>query len=327
MTDNAALLRFPHGRVLLARTKLAYVHLGNLLSDAKRDRTARVSGYVAIWLPEELLLLLLSSGEVANALAVHGSGAARIAISTALGRVPPEPEFGEICFHEAPEEQLACMYRTLLGDELPWPEGFAAGDPRALFPYLRDERFDGVIQVVSRDAFNYLVLRDGLIQRTFLADAHDGGGRTEQLARLFGPPSPRPRVSVGRWAGPAAMPSQAPPSLIAAYRDVVSRLLDELASTGVPVPSAVAERVRHALLAAHPPLAHFPSGEEQADDPPHDRETVTGAVAAWMTETVREALDDDADLSARIVRNATHDRRHMLQAAGFLAALPWKLEW
>ena len=44
-------LRFPHSRVMLPRTRLAYVHLRNLLTDAKRDRSARLSGYVAVWLP------------------------------------------------------------------------------------------------------------------------------------------------------------------------------------------------------------------------------------------------------------------------------------
>ena len=67
MPALAARLRYPHGRVLLARTKLAYVHLRNLISDAKRDRTARVAGYVAIWLPEEFILLFLQDGEVVNA--------------------------------------------------------------------------------------------------------------------------------------------------------------------------------------------------------------------------------------------------------------------
>ena len=56
MPAPAAKLRYPHGRVLLGRTKLAYVHLRNLLTDAKRDRTARVAGYVAIWLLEEFLV-------------------------------------------------------------------------------------------------------------------------------------------------------------------------------------------------------------------------------------------------------------------------------
>ena len=35
--------RFPHERVLLPRTKLAYVHLPNLLSDAKRDRSVTLA--------------------------------------------------------------------------------------------------------------------------------------------------------------------------------------------------------------------------------------------------------------------------------------------
>ena len=59
MPQSLAALRFPHERVLLPRTKLAYVHLRNLLTDAKRDRAARVYGYVAIWLPEELVILYL----------------------------------------------------------------------------------------------------------------------------------------------------------------------------------------------------------------------------------------------------------------------------
>ena len=64
-------LRYPAKRVLLARTRLAYVHLRNLLTDAKRDRAARVCGYVAVWLPEELITLFLEEGEVVNATSSH----------------------------------------------------------------------------------------------------------------------------------------------------------------------------------------------------------------------------------------------------------------
>src|SRR5438094_865335 len=76
---SAAALRFPYSRVLLPRTRLAYIHLRNLLSDAKRDRAARISGYVAIWLPEELVTLYLLGGEVINATVRDGRG--RTAIS------------------------------------------------------------------------------------------------------------------------------------------------------------------------------------------------------------------------------------------------------
>src|SRR5438132_11028813 len=109
MHASIAGLRYPCSRVLLPRTRLAYIHLRNLLSDAKRDRAARISGYVAIWLPEELVTLYLLGGEVINATVRDGRGRRSIGIASALGMVPPEPEYGEICLHEAEEEQLACM--------------------------------------------------------------------------------------------------------------------------------------------------------------------------------------------------------------------------
>src|SRR5688500_1627658 len=242
MPVNPAQVRYPVGRVLLGRTKLAYVHLRNLISDAKRDRTARVAGYVAIWLPEEFILLFLRAGEVVNAIRVGAQGAEPKAIASALGRIPAEPEFGEIAFHEAPPEQLVCMHHTLLHPPAPWPPDLVTGDPRVLFPHLRDTCFSGVIEVVNRDMVNYLVLREGLIEQTYIVD-DTGDGRTEQLARVFGPPSPRPRARVAQWPGPLVMPAQAPAALVAAYRELIQRLYGELGSYGVPVPSAVGERV------------------------------------------------------------------------------------
>src|SRR3954470_6053751 len=99
-------LRFPYSRVMLPRTRLAYIHLRNLLNDAKRDRSARLSGYVAVWLPEEFLVLYLQQGEVVNATIMDAKGFRAVAISSALERIPPEPEYGEICFNEAEDEQL-----------------------------------------------------------------------------------------------------------------------------------------------------------------------------------------------------------------------------
>lgn len=325
MPAHAAQLRYPYGRVLLGRTKLAYVHLRNLISDAKRDRTARVAGYVAIWLPEEFILLFLREGEVVNALRVTPRGSESLSISAALARIPAEPEFGEIAFYEAPAEQLVCMYHTLLHASAPWPTDLAAGDPRALFPYLRDTKFTGVLEVVNRDTVNYLVLRDGLIEQTYVTDDH-GGGRTEQLSRVFGPPSPKPRAKVSGWSGQLTMPSQAPAALVAAYRDLLEKLYAELGSYGVPVPSAVGERVRDALADRHPALRRFVGGAK-SDDPSEDQDDVTAAVAAWVTETIRESLDGDEEAAASVVKTAAKERRHMLHAAGFLSALPWTIEW
>ena len=115
-------------------------------------------------------------------------------------------------------------------------------------------------------------------------------------------------------------------SLVAAYRELVERLYAELGSYGVPVPSAVGERVRDALVERHPALRRFAAGAKP-EDPAEDQEEVTAAVAAWVTDTIREALDGDDESAASVVKTAARDRRHMLHAAGFLSALPWTIEW
>ena len=122
-------LRYPCTRVLLPRTRLAYVHLKNLLTDAKRDRGARVSGYVAIWLPEEFLVLYLQRGELVNACLHDGEAFQPIAIGAAVEKVPIEPEYGEICFHEADDEQLACMFASTHTADVE-AEGKPVADPR-----------------------------------------------------------------------------------------------------------------------------------------------------------------------------------------------------
>src|SRR5436305_6767394 len=136
MHHHVAALRYPYARVLLARTRLAYIHLRNLLSDAKRDRSARISGYVVISLPEELVTLFLLRGEVANATVTDSRGSSAIAIATALERIPTEPEYGEICFNEADEELLGCIFEAQSTAAEPWPDEMTVREPAVLFPYL-----------------------------------------------------------------------------------------------------------------------------------------------------------------------------------------------
>src|SRR3982750_2797617 len=130
MPATVAGLRYPHSRVLLPRTRLAYVHLRNLLTDAKRDLSARVSGYVAIWLPEEFLVLYLQRGELVNACSHDGKQFHAIAIGAALEKVPSEPEYGEICFHEAQDEQLSCMFASQTRPPIAWPAELRTTDPK-----------------------------------------------------------------------------------------------------------------------------------------------------------------------------------------------------
>ena len=86
MSLPSASLRFPRDRVLLPRTRLAYVHLRNLFTDAMRDRSARVFGYVCVWLPDEFLIFYMQEGEVVNVTASpDGQRFHPVAIADAIG--------------------------------------------------------------------------------------------------------------------------------------------------------------------------------------------------------------------------------------------------
>ena len=47
-------LQFPQVNRLIHRTRLAFIHLDNLLAYAKRDRDGRIDGYIAAHLPDKL---------------------------------------------------------------------------------------------------------------------------------------------------------------------------------------------------------------------------------------------------------------------------------
>lgn len=318
-------LRFPHERVLLQRTKLAYIHLGNLLTDAKRDRAARVFGYVAVWLPDELLVLYMQEGELVNATrTVDGTRYEPLPIAEAVGRVPAAAEYGAICFHEAPDEQLACMYAAQCTADEGWPPGLPMHEAATLFPYLNAQMYDGMVEIVADGVVNYLVFRNGIVQRAFMAGR--GASLAEQTARLFeGDPA---RRRVRRWPVPPPVPVQAPPPLIAAYREFTTALVERLVAAGGDGAPAIADHARRTLAGAHPCLESFaPPTGRTVRDPVVDAPTLTAGVAAWVTETLW-AAGPSADIAPEaLLADLTRERRHMFQSSGFCDALPWKIAW
>lgn len=318
-------LRFPYERVLLQRTKLAYVHLRHLLTDAKRDRSARVFGYVAIWLPDELVILYLQEGEVVNATRKSPDRSEAAPIGEALAAVPPEPELGEICFHECADEQLACMFQTLTTRPEPWPAELEPGDRAALFPYLMSTTFDGTVEVVSGGLVNYLIVRDGEVERAFV------WGRSavtpqEAVEKVFADQRSGP-ISVRRWPVPPALPVQASPGLIRGYRELANTLVKRLIDAGQESAPVIAEQARRKLLVNHSALANFAIGERPMRDPSEDAELVTAAIAVWMSELIWAAMDQAEQTPEQLLGEVTRERRHMFEAAGFFARLPWVVEW
>lgn len=321
---SPAPLQFPCSRVLLPRTRLAYVHLRNLLTDAKRDRAARISGYVAVSLLDELVIFYLLHGEVANATVRDARGASAIAIASALEKVPHEPEYGEICFHEAAEEQLACMFATHTQPPEPWPTGMSAGDAAMLFPYLASTVFDGFLEIVAKEHVNYLVLRNGTVDRAYLASgAH--GTIVDRVAKLFSREGRVGELSVTRWPPAAALPVQAPHALVEAYRELVCALVKRV-SEGREDAVAVAERARQMLIPSHPVLEAFSvTLAKPAKDPVSDTGELTKGVAAWIREVLWTAKGPDDAPPEGLFKELTHERRHIFQSAGLFDQMPWKV--
>ena len=318
-------LRYPHSRVMLPRTRLAYIHLRNLLTDAKRDRSARVFGYVAIWLPDELVMLYLQEGELVNATVRQPGETRAIPIADALALVPHAAEYGEICFHEADDEQLACMHYSHVAPPDPWPAELDPSDPATLFPYLMSTTFDGVVEVVRQGATSYLIFRDGAVERGFLAGP-PAGTLVEGVERLFSSAAGSAPLLVRRWPVPPPLPVQAPPALVQVYRQMVNTLVQGLLDAGNEHVHLIADYARHTLLERHPALASFAVLTRAPHDPVADSYELTAAVAAWIGEITLAAVELDSEAPERLLREVTWERRHALQSAGFFDHLGWKLD-
>ena len=324
MPSSVASPRFPYSRILLPRTRLAYVHLRNLLTDAKRDRAARLSGYVAIWLPEELVMLYLLGGEVSNATLRDAAGTRPVAIASALEMIPAEPEYGEICFHEAERQQLACMYTSHAMPAEPWPAELDVHEPEVLFPFLSALTFDGLVEITANEWVSYLIFENGSVTRAFLSSP-DRGSTVERVAKLFARDGRASRLRVTRWSTAPALPIQAPPALVHAYRDLAAALVQRLVSSGSDSARDVAEHARQNLVAAHPVLEGFSFVGAAVTDPLTDTTRLTAGIAAWIRDVMWAAADNDSHAPDALLRELTWDRRHMFQSAGLFDQIPWKV--
>jgi hypothetical protein len=317
-------LRYPCTRVLLPRTRLAYVHLKNLLTDAKRDRGARVSGYVAIWLPEEFLVLYLQRGELVNACLHDGEAFQPIAIGAAVEKVPMEPEYGEICFHETDDEQLACMYASQTVAPDAWPAELRPSDPSSLFPYLMASTFDGIVEISHDGAVNYLVFANGVVQNSYLAGMQ-GGSIVERVSRLFDEKRRVLHMTVRRWPMPAPIPVQAPTGLVQAYRDLATSLVLRLVAEGRENAPATAEQARQKLLPTHPALEGISFSGRSPRAVVADAGALTSGTAALINQLLWSTGEQDPDRPAAMLRDLMHERRHLFQSAGLYEQIHWKL--
>lgn len=319
-------IRYPAKRVLLQRTRLAYVHLRNLLTDAKRDRAARVSGYVAVWMPEELLVLFLEEGEVVNATSsADGIVFLPIAISDAIGRVPTAAEYGSICFHEATNEQLDLMFASQTGTPIAFPRELAPTNATALLAYLDGLMTDGALEIIADGAVNYATITEGRPTHGLFVDPRVADVTAHIRMLLEGKPLAAPPM-VRLWPIPEALPAQASPALIQSYRELMTALVARLASGGKGSAAEIVEGARRTLVAPHPMLERFSPVHERAKDPVTDAASLTKAIAAWIGDVLWAAGLEDAT-PEELLKELTASRRHVFQAAGLFESLPWKVKW
>ena len=90
-----------------------------------------------------------------------------------------------------------------------------------------------------------------------------------------------------------------------------------------------ARRRFDALLPAHPALRAFaPSALDSrlARGTTEPAEAVTAAVSTWVTELLWTAASDGPGPET-LLGDASRERRHVFQSAGFFDRLPWKVAW
>lgn len=319
-------LRYPAKRVLLHRTRLAYVHLRNLLTDAKRDRAARVYGYVAVWLPEELITLFLEEGEVVNATSsTDGLKFSPIAISGAIARVPNSAEYGSICFHEAADEQLDTMFATQTGTPLAWPRELKIDDGDAMLAFLYATMHDGALEIQVDGSVHYVVISSGAPLRGYFSDNRPGD-LSAHVKALLAPTAHATKPLVRLWPRADALPAQAAPALIQAYRDLITALGAGLRTHGLARAEELVETVRRAHVPRFALLEKFSPALPTTRDPVTDTATLTKAVGSWLHEVLKAAAAPERP-PEKILKELTTARRHVFQAAGLFDALPWKVQW
>lgn len=318
--------RFPCDTAYLPRTKLAYVNLPGVLSDGKRDRQARVHGFVAVQLGERCFLIFMRQGDPFYAARMTPGGRGPAALSEVLRVASTESERGEggqIGYFGAGEEQLRAMLSTLVHAPLPLTQELDAASPERLFPLLRERGFTGILELCDDGRKHYLSFQDGAFRTGWFTERDESVPIPEFLRTLF-------MLGAGLNASlyPALdeLPVQAGPGFVDLYRRMIGGTLREVAlATGRETALSIVQRGQGLAALEHPVVAAFditPEGRV-AGDPVASPDALTDGVARWITEVLIAAADHHGIDPAAVVEKVGRDSRFVLQEQGFFARLPW----
>ena len=321
-------LVFPQTSRLIHRTRLAFIHLDNLLAFAKRDRDGRVDGYLLAYLPDECLLVFLKKGEAVNAASMHSTGRQVITIGEALQRMRAEVERGELTYAVAPMEQLAWMYQSCVAS-------LAARQvdphrPDLLFPALHKEHVTGVVELISNGRVSYLRLEEGRFTGGYFCDKPDAVQVPKYVESLFQPAtdgSP-PALSAMVFPPVPELPAQAPNALINTYRELYWRIVDAVEQEFPGEAKKRAQKVAAGLTGTHHALALIavPRGADVPEAVVRPDELAT-ALCDWVLQLLEGVEIMMPGTAPRVLKESTKEHRYVLQAAGFYGRLPWQVSW
>src|ERR1043166_5771153 len=199
-------LTFPQVNRLIHRTRLAFIHLDNLLAFAKRDRDGRVDGYITAYLPEECLLLFFRKGEAVNAASLHTSGREAGTITEALKRMRAEVERGELAYCAAPMEQLAWMYQSCaVPVEM---RSVDPSEPGTFFAGFARDQTSGILELTSNAHVPYVGFEGERDARGSFSDTPETVGFPKFLEAPSpaGPGGQAPVLPAGVFPYAAALP-------------------------------------------------------------------------------------------------------------------------
>jgi hypothetical protein len=321
-------LEFPQANRLIHRTRLAFIHIENLLGWAKRDRDGRVDGYLCAHLPDECLLLFFRKGEAVNAASMHMKGREVVTIGEALHRMHDELDRGDLTYCAAPLEQLAWMYQSCA--VVPEPRFVDARQPAAFLPSLRSDRVTGVLEFISNGRVNYLLLEDGRLTAGYMCSQLPFQTLDKYIESLFesAKDGAGPALHAATFPSVSDLPAQAPYALIQTYRELYWRLVDGVEREFPMESKRRAQRASAALAAPSPVLGliSVPRGQDPPDAVvrPEELPEALSDFARQLLETVEVVMPGAAPT---ILRDATREHRYVLQAAGFYSRLPWHISW
>ena len=331
LTDTAIRLwdlAYPRDRALLARTRAAYVALDSLIAFSKKDRDGKVDGYLAAYLPDELVLIFFLGGDLANAAMLTPAGRVAVSFTEALRRIHAESERGEIAFHEGKPDLLAAMYGSCTRP--PLPIQLDPHSPETLFHTLFERRWSGLLELISNGRMNYLTVKDGRFASGHFSDRRPDEPPLSYVARLFTsvPPEPLPTVVARVYDQPPPLPLQAPPAMITMFRRYVWDLSDLIEREAPGEGAKRAERVRQRLLPQHPVLGWVGGPRDAAaSDPIVEPLALAEGVAAWTRDLLSEVEVLAPQSAPRLVRLSGREHRFALNAVGFFDKLPWRVQW